>query len=109
MSRYCRFPDVTNAASIYIQSAINNKLSEYPLQVKFQIDEYGLLRKTLVPTSLISAMWYQLYLAVIGEIKLRRCAICEKWENMEGHRVNWSKHAACANNERVKRSRGKKT
>jgi hypothetical protein len=72
------------------------------------MDEDGLLRKTLVPTSLLSAMWYQLYLAVIGEIKLRRCAICWKWENMEGHRVNWSKHAACANNERVKRSRSKK-
>ena len=106
--RYCRFPDVMNAASVYIQSTINNKLSEYPLQVKFQMDEDGLLRKTLMPTSLLSAMWYQLYLAAIGEIKLRRCAICGRWENMEGHRVNWSKHAACANNERVKRSRSKK-
>ena len=108
LARYCRFPDVMNAASIYIQSIINNKLSEYPLQVKFQMDEDGLLRKALVPTSLLSAMWYQLYLAVIGEIKLRRCAICRKWENMEGHWINWSKHAACANNERVKRSRSKK-
>ena len=106
--RYCRFPDVTNAASIYIQSIINNKLSEYPLQIKFQMDEDGILRKTILPTSLLSAMWYQLYLAVIGEIKLRRCAICGKWENMEGHRVTWSKHAACANIERVKRSRSKK-
>jgi hypothetical protein len=108
LARYCRFPDVMNAASIYIQSTINSKLSEYPLQVKFQMDQDGLLHKALMPTSLLSAMWYQLYLAVIGEIKLRRCAICGKWENMEGHRINWSKHAACANNERVKRSRGKK-
>ena len=73
-----------------------------------KMDEDGLLRKTLMPMSLLSAMWYQLYLAVIGEIKLRQCAICGKWESMEGHRVNWSKHAACANNERVKRSRSKK-
>jgi hypothetical protein len=108
IARYCRFPDVINAASIYIQSTINSKLSEYSLQVKFQMDQDGMLHKTLMPTSLLSAMWYQLYLAVIGEIKLRRCAICRKWENMEGHRVNWSKHAACANNERVKRSRSKK-
>jgi hypothetical protein len=108
MANYCRFPDVMNAASMYIQLTINDKLSEYPMQVKFQMRADGLLHKSLVPTSLLSAMWYQLYLAVAGEIKLRRCAICGKWENMEGHRVNWSKHAACANNDRVKRSRSKK-
>jgi hypothetical protein len=108
MARYCRYPDVTNAASVYIQSKINQKLSEYPVQIKFGMDEDGTLRKTLVPTSLLSAMWYQLYLAMTGEIRLRRCSICKQWENMETHRNNWSKHASCANNERVKRSRSKK-
>jgi len=108
MAHYCRFPDIMKATFIYIQSAINRKLYEYPLNIGFRMSEDGLVRKSLVPTSLLSAMWYQLYLAMSGEIKLRRCSICEKWENMEGHRVNWSKHAACANNERVKRSRSKK-
>jgi hypothetical protein len=108
MTRYCRYPDVMNATSVYIQLTINRKLAQYPMQIAFEMSEEGKLRKALVPTSLLSAMWYQLYLATIGEIKLRRCSICGKWENMEGHRINWSKHAACANNERVKRSRSKK-
>jgi hypothetical protein len=108
MARYCRYPDVMNAASVYIQSTINRKLSEYPMLIKFGMDEDGMLCKALAPTSLLSAMWYQLYLAMTGEIKLRRCSICGKWESMKTHRINWSKHASCANLERVKRSRSKK-
>jgi hypothetical protein len=53
-------------------------------------------------------MWYLFYLACAGEIELRRCAVCGRWEDMEGHRETWSRHANCANYERVKRSRLKK-
>jgi hypothetical protein len=99
-SRY-RYPDVIGPARLYVQTAINEKLLKYPLQIALTLDEQGNLYKRLCPTSLLSAMWYQLYLALIGDISLRRCSICGKWEDMKGHRVNWSKHKKCVSYERL--------
>jgi hypothetical protein len=80
----------------------------YPLNIRFEMDEKEEVHKIIAPTSLLSAMWYQFFLAQTGEIKLRRCAICNRWEDMEGHRETWSKHANCANYDRVKRARLRK-
>jgi hypothetical protein len=48
-------------------------------------------------------MWYQLYLALAGEITLRRCSICGKWEDMKEHRASWSKHKKCISYERLEK------
>jgi hypothetical protein len=96
------------AASRYIQQELNKKIRLYPLIVRFETDNKEEVHKIIQPTSLLSAMWYQLFLALSGDIRLRRCSLCKKWENMEGHRETWSKHANCANYDRVKKSRLKK-
>jgi hypothetical protein len=100
--------DAKKVAVTYIQQEIKNKLEEYPLKLSFRKERGGELCKVLEPTSLLSAMWYQFFLAQTGDINLRRCSLCGKWENMEGHRSTWSKHANCANYGRVKRARYKK-
>jgi len=100
--------DVKKAALRYVLQEAIRKLSFYPLGFELQIDEKEQINKILKPGSLLSAMWYQLFLAATGEIKLKRCSICGRWENMEGHRESWSKHANCANYDRVKRARKKK-
>jgi hypothetical protein len=100
--------DVKKAASRYIQQEINRKMRLYPLTIRFEMDGKEEVHKVIEPTSLLSAMWYQFFLARTGEIKLKRCSICGKWESMEGHRETWSKHANCANYNRVKRARLKK-
>jgi hypothetical protein len=97
------YPDIINPARLFIQTEVNTKLHEYPLQIALTLNEHGELEKRLYPTSLLSAMWYQLYLALAGEITLRRCSICGKWEDMSGHRVNWSKHKKCISYERIKK------
>lgn len=100
--------DTVKAAFVYIRQEINRKLRQYPLNVLFKIETDGELHKTIEPSSLLSAMWYQFYLVQAGEITLRRCALCGKWENMEGHRSTWSRHANCAGYDRLKRARNKK-
>ncbi|MDR1732147.1 MAG: hypothetical protein LBR61_08645, partial [Synergistaceae bacterium] len=100
--------DMKEAALRYIQETISKKLAVFPLQFVFRMDDDGKFRKIIEPTSLLSAMWYQFYLALTGEIRLRRCSLCGRWENMEGHRDTWKKHANCANYGRVKRAREKK-
>lgn len=100
--------DAQIAASRFIQQEINRKLAIYPLETRIEIDERGQHHYVHEPSSLLSAMWFQFSLALAGEIKLKRCSICGRWENMEGHRESWSKHANCANYDRVKRARNKK-
>jgi hypothetical protein len=104
-------PDSFNAreaALRYVQERINEKLSSWPLRIFFRTDDSGAIHKVIEPISLLSAMWYQFYLTLTGEIRLRRCSLCGKWEDMEGHRTTWSKHANCANYSRVKKARLKK-
>jgi len=100
--------DAEKTASRYVQQETNRKMRLYPLAIRFEMDEKEEVHKIIEPTSLLSAMWYQFFLAQTGEIDLKRCSICGRWENMEGHRITWSKHASCANYGRVKRAREKK-
>lgn len=100
--------DLIKAAFLYLRQETNRKLKQYPLNVLFRSTPTGEPHKVIEPSSLLSAMWYQFFLAQTGEIKLRRCALCGKWENMEGHRTTWTRHAGCANYDRLKRARLKK-
>ncbi|MDR1510825.1 MAG: hypothetical protein LBS53_14465 [Synergistaceae bacterium] len=100
--------DAKTAASLYIREEICRKMECYPLALRVETDDMGKIREILEPTNLLSEMWYLFFLAFSGKVKLRRCSVCGKWENMEGHRKTWSKHPNCANYQRVKRARQKK-
>jgi hypothetical protein len=106
-SRLCRYPDVIKPALLYLQVFINKKLQKYPLNFLMQIDDLGKTHNVLQPTSLLSAMWYQFSLALRGDIKIHRCDICGKWEDMKTHRATWHRHKTCASNQRVERFRQK--
>jgi hypothetical protein len=99
------YPDVIGPARLYVQTTINKKLLRYPLQIALTLNEEGELYKQLRPTSLLSAMWYQLYLALAGNISLRRCSICGVWEDMKGHRINWKKHKKCISYDRLEKNK----
>jgi hypothetical protein len=100
--------EAKEAASRYIREEICRKMECYPLILVFDTDEYGEVRRIMEPTSLLSEMWYLFFLACVGEVELRRCSVCGRWENMDGHREIWSKHPNCANYQRVKRARRKR-
>jgi hypothetical protein len=89
-------------------------LERYPLRVAV-----GMERKIayisripyvnyISPSSLLSALWWQINLAVQGKIRLRRCDLCDRWEDMSSHRSTWRRHASCASMERTMRYRAKK-
>ena len=109
LSKLCKYPDVIKPAAFYVQSIISNKLKDYPLYVDIKADTLdGKMLKELRPSSLLSAMWYQFSLVFTGEEKIRRCAICNMWEDMRGHRGSWKRHKTCASHERVKSFRKNK-
>jgi hypothetical protein len=107
LATLCRYPEVIKPALFYVQMCVTRKLKEYPLNIFLQMDEHGGLKNHLQPSSLLSAMWYQLLLALKGDIRLRRCDLCGKWEDMSKHRANWQRHKTCASNKRVEEFRKK--
>jgi hypothetical protein len=106
-SKICRYPDVIKPALLYVQLSVNDKLREYPLGFVTKINEHGNFINLLQPTSLLSAMWYQFLKVLRGDVKLRRCDVCGRWEDMKTHRDNWRRHRSCANAQCVARSRRK--
>jgi hypothetical protein len=78
--------DAKTAASLYIREEICRKMECYPMVIRFETGEHGEIRRIMEPTSLLSEMWYLFFLAFSGKVKLRRCSVCGRWENMDGHR-----------------------
>ena len=108
LSGITRGLDVLKPALLYLQLAVSEKIKLNPISVDLYTDEQGQLQRSLQPTSLLSAMWYQFSLALTGEIRLRRCSICQQWENMRGHRSDWTMHTTCSTNKRSQQYRNKK-
>lgn len=102
--RFCE-NSAKNAAFIYIQLQICLKLNAYRVRLDIYPPNCGELQERLEASSLLSAMWYQLHLALSGNMQLRRCSLCGKWENMAWHRSTWTRHANCANIIRVRHTR----
>jgi len=97
--------DLFLPAKYLVQSRINKKLEKYITKPRLLLDEKNQLRPYLMPESLLAAMWYQFYLAAVGEKRFKRCSICGRWEDVTEKTSAWTKHEACANKERVRKYR----
>lgn len=101
------FDDLLLPARYLLQRTANEKLGD----LEHRIDPHlvmnadnGNLEPYLLPESLIAALWFQFYEMVSGNIKLERCEICGKWENVVGKRADWRRHYSCAAKERARKS-----
>ena len=55
--------DLIKAAFLYLRQETNRKLKQYPLNVLFRNTPTKEPHKVIEPSSLLSAMWYQFFLA----------------------------------------------
>lgn len=97
--------DLHLPAQYLVQSRINKKLKKYVTKPRLLLDEKNQLKPYLMPENLLAAMWYQFYLAAVGEKRFKRCSVCGRWEDVTEKTVAWTKHEACANRERVEKYR----
>lgn len=97
--------DLLLPAQYLVQSRINKKLKKYITKPRLLLDEKNNLKPYLMPENLLAVMWYQFYLAAIGEKRFKRCSVCGRWEDVTEKTAAWTKHEACANKERVERYR----
>lgn len=99
--------DPFEKAKEFVSSVLWRKFTEYPLKLVLDpLEEQT--PAYFFPSNLISAMWYQLYLWVIGKKRYRRCAVCGKWEDITNRRSDWSAHPECALKVRAQRYREKR-
>lgn len=102
---FARFPpgEVLLPARHLLQIWINKRLERYPVKPRMLMNAKNALEGYLIPSSLLSAMWLQLYLAAGGETKYKRCAVCGYWVDVTDKNRNWTRHPECANKSRVKK------
>ena len=100
--------DVVKPAKLALQEIINKNLWSLNVNPTLTLDDEGGLAPYFYPQTLLAAMWFQLFQAVIGEKKYKRCELCGLWEDVTDRTAKWKKHPECANRDRVKRSRENK-
>lgn len=100
--------DVLGPARHELQTLINKKMSKYPSVPRLVWSKKDKLTGYLVPSSLLAALWLQLYLAASGAAAFKRCDLCGVWEDAGKHSPRWRRHETCANRHRVDNHRKKK-
>ena len=103
----CKPGDVIFPTRLLLQKIINDKLGEYPVSPRLLLDDNNELKQYLVPSSLLSAMWYQFYQAVTGKKRYKKCEICNTWEDVTDKRSSWTMHPNCAAKVRMRKLRQK--
>lgn len=80
-----------------INSHLSRKVSPF-----LKITESG-FEPYLASRDLLSALWLQFYFAVLGERKLKRCAVCGLWEDVTDKTEAWTMHPECGARKRSKK------
>lgn len=97
--------DVLIPGLILLMSKINRNLQSFPVGPTLRMITIGKAEPYLEPSSLLSAMWLQLYQHVVGEKQSKHCPLCGEWEDTTRKRPKWERHSACAAQVRATRSR----
>ena len=95
-------------ARAILQSIINKQLKKHSVNLRLLLDNSNKLQPYLYPTTLLAAMWYQLYQAVATNKKFKRCAYCNKWNDITNKAHNWKACPGCAGRARAKKHYYKK-
>lgn len=102
--------DFREVAPMLIKLIIEEKLREwpvYPILLPTTPQGKEFLQR-FQPSSLLATMWFQVFQAVSGEKRFKRCAVCQKWEDVTVKKETWKSHPECSSRERVRRYRDKK-
>ena len=88
--------DNTELAKILLAGILRDSIKEYPtLPCPTYNPNEKAIEHGFKPSSLLALFWYQLFQKVTGEIKLKRCAICHKWQDVSNARPQWKSHRDC--------------
>lgn len=108
--------DVLLVAQRVIQVRVNDKFDQgldgarsyVGIRPMLKLNEANQFLSYLVPDSLLSAIWLQLYQAVLGKTNFKRCEICHEPVDVTDKSSNWRYHPRCYNARKQKEYRARK-
>jgi len=100
--------DLTRPALVIAASIINDQLWQFCRPMLTVDHKNARLRGYWTAANLLGCMWLQFYLSVIGQLKLRRCAVCGREMDVSNSRSSKRIHESCSRTERQRRWRAKK-
>jgi len=100
--------DVYGPAKLALLEAVNKELKG-AVSPCLLLKKDGSLGGFLRPHNLLGALWFQLYQAITGERRYRRCEVCQGWMDTTDSRRHIKQHPECRNrrNARITRAREK--
>lgn len=101
--------DIKASVPSLISVIVMKELGAWPVHPYLLPTPQGELVQRFVPSSLLSTMWFQVFQAVSGEKKFKRCVVCQKWEDVTDKKATWKSHPECSSRERVRRYRDKQS
>jgi hypothetical protein len=100
--------DYTRPALLIAARIINEQLGQLCRPMLTMDDKNACLRGHWTASNLLGCIWLQFYLAVIGQLKLRRCTICGHEMDVSNSRTSKLVHERCSRNGIQKRWRAKR-
>lgn len=97
--------DIFLAAQVMLTAWENTKLEELVIRPQLSLDDNGEISQYLVPENLLTAMWVQLYQAIVGERRFKRCEICGEPKDVTNKNSNWRYDTHCYNAQKQKEYR----
>jgi hypothetical protein len=104
-----RAGDYDHAAQVFLSRVIDLSLKK---QVSPRLVSLGTgkkMRPYFYPSSLLAAMWLQVYWMILGETRFRRCDICQRRMDVTENRTNKRVHKSCSDREKMQRYYRSKT
>lgn len=99
--------DVLFPALHLIANTVMGKLRDWPVDPFLFVTPQGELVQRFVPKTLLAAIWFQVFQAVSGEKRFKRCDVCQLWEDVTDKKATWRRHTECATRERMRKFRSK--
>jgi hypothetical protein len=96
--------DVIGPARLAIMTFVNSRL-ETLCRPRLYLDKHRGFAGHVTPTNLLGCIWLQFYLSLIGQLKLRRCAVCGFEMDVTESRSTRRMHAKCSKRERMRKWR----
>lgn len=100
-----RRSDFTRPALLVAARIINERLRQFCRPMLTMDHKDASLRGYWTASNLLGCIWLQLYLSVIGQLKLRRCTVCGCEMDVSDFRRNKRVHDRCSKNSRQARWR----
>lgn len=94
---------IVSSTRQFLAAAINRRLWQ-GVSPELVVSREKLVSR-YTPSSLIAAIWLQVYRRAIGATRFRRCEYCGERMDVTGRRQNYKVHSSCSGRERKRRYR----